>query len=196
MSYINENDIKLAEAQYGIPETRETTLAMPEHEFSMVKASQRHGRAHDITVFIAKGGHFIYNAKHWYPPGLFRAPSGAAKPGETLEQGCIREAWEETGCRIRLLKYLLRIRCRFICKQRHIDWLTHIFLAEYLEGDLHQIDTKEIREVHLVHPSEIPAIREAMRKSDSGGMQYRAYLTDEALAIINLGSRGSELGRR
>ncbi|MCP4631661.1 MAG: NUDIX hydrolase [candidate division Zixibacteria bacterium] len=184
MVYIEQKDIKNTERKYGIPELRETTFAMPEAEFSMVKASQVNGRAHDVTVFIFKDDCFIFNAKHWYPEGMSRAPSGAAKPGETIEEGALREVYEETGCNIKLLKYLLRIKCRFTCGEEYIDWTSHIFSGEYINGDLQPIDTIEIREVVIVHPSEIPDIKKMMKSIDSGGLQYRVYLTDEVMWIL------------
>ncbi len=184
MVYLKQDEIEKIERKYGIPEHRETTFTMPDYEFSMVKASQRYGRSHDITLFIKKGDYFIFNAKHWYPKGMSRAPSGGVKPGEGIEDGCLREAWEETGCEIRLLKYILRIKCRFIWEDEYIDWTSHIFLAEYLQGDLKPVDTREIREVFLIHPSEIPKIREIMDTVDSGGIHYRAYLTDEVMKLL------------
>jgi 8-oxo-dGTP pyrophosphatase MutT (NUDIX family) len=184
MVYIKPSDILQAEIKYGKPQLREVTFSMPEDEFSMVKASQKHGRAHDVTMFIIKGDKFIFNAKHWYPPGLSRAPSGAAKPGETIEEGAIREAYEETGCKIRLNKYLLRIKCRFTCGDEFLDWTSHIFSAEYIDGELKPIDTHEIREVFEIHPSQIPSIRKIMLTVESGGIQYRAYLTDEVMKIL------------
>ena len=184
MTYIRESDIRATEKKFGRPQFRQVAFEMPEAEFSMVRASQKHGRAHDVTIFIIKGDHFIFTAKHWYPPGLSRAPSGAARRGETLEQGCLREAYEETGCAIKLKNYVLRIECRFTCGADFIDWTTHIFTADYLSGDLKPVDTKEIRDVHLVHPSQIPAIRKVMKAVDSGGIQYRAYLTDEVMDIL------------
>jgi ADP-ribose pyrophosphatase YjhB (NUDIX family) len=184
MAYTNEKDIAAAEEKYGTPELRTATFSMPEAEFSMVKASQKHGRAHDVTIFILKDGDFIFTAKHWYPPGLSRAPSGAAKPGETLEQGAVREAREETGCKIRLKRYILRINCRFTSGDEHIDWTTHIFTADYMEGDLKPIDTREIRDVYMVSPKKIPDIRRIMKTVDSGGIHYRSWLTDEVMKLL------------
>jgi 8-oxo-dGTP diphosphatase len=184
MVYLKQSDILYIEKKYGKPELREVTFPMPEDEFKMVKASQKHGRAHDVTMFIMKGENFIFNAKHWYPPGLSRAPSGAVKPGETIEEGAIREAYEETGCRIRLKKYLLKIKCRFTCGEKFIDWTSHIFSAEYINGDLKPIDTREIRDVYEVHYSRIPSIKKIMNTLESGGIHYRAYLTDEVMKIL------------
>ncbi len=184
MVYISNRAIKEIEDKFGKPELRETLFEMPDYELSMVKNSQKDGRAHDVTVFIKKGDNFIFNAKHWYPKGMCRAPSGGVRPGENIEDGCLREALEETGCAVKLLKYLLRIKCRFTSGDELVDWTSHIFLAEFVSGDLKPIDTNEIREVFVVSPEEIPAIREVMEGVDSGGIHYRAYLTDEVMSIL------------
>ncbi|MBD3168389.1 MAG: NUDIX domain-containing protein [candidate division Zixibacteria bacterium] len=184
MAYITREIVEQTEQKFGIPQERETTFEMPDYEFSMVKASQKHGRKHDVTIFIRKGDKFIFNAKHWYPKGMCRAPSGAAKPGETLEEGALREAYEETGCVIKLDSYILRINCRFTCGDEYIDWISHIFTADFIEGDLQPRDTREIREVFVVEPSQIPQISKVMETVDSGGIHYRAYLTDVVMKLI------------
>jgi len=52
----------------------------------MIRSSQIDGRAHDITLYIENAGRIAVTAKHDYPPGLYRAPSGGLHAGETLEQ--------------------------------------------------------------------------------------------------------------
>lgn len=79
-------------------------------EFDFLKRSQKHGRAHDVTLVIFRGPEIAVIAKPHYPPGLYRPPSGGVNPGESFEAGALREAREETGLDIALVRYLARAR--------------------------------------------------------------------------------------
>lgn len=144
------------ERKYGTP--RELTMSFPmsPKELDMLKASMRDGRDSDVTMFIFKEDKVVVIAKPWYPEGLYRAPSGGIKPDEDLELCALREAYEETGAKIELTKYILRIHVSFTCptnpagKQEIVEWTSHVFTARYLSGDLRPIDTREIKEVTLM----------------------------------------------
>jgi 8-oxo-dGTP pyrophosphatase MutT (NUDIX family) len=139
-------------------------------EFQCLKDSMKDGRNSDVTLFIFKEGKVIVIAKPWYPKGLYRAPSGGLKPDEDLELCAKREAYEETGAKIELEKYILRIHVTFTCHEDKVNWTSHLFTAKYLAGDLKPVDKREIREVSLL--------------SDSGGLHYRAALTEAAIKQI------------
>jgi len=175
------NLITRIEEKYGVPDELAHTQQVDLNEFAMIRRSMARERAHDITLFIAKGDGFIFIAKHSYPPGLFRAPSGGIHKGEDFIDGAKREALEETGVDIELEKYILRIKVRFQSSNGHIDWTTHVFKARHVAGEIGHRDKKEIREARLVTLDEIPKFQETMRKSKIGGFHYRAFLTDEAL---------------
>jgi ADP-ribose pyrophosphatase YjhB (NUDIX family) len=72
--------------------------------------------------------------KPWYPEGMHRAPSGGIKPGEDMELCAKREAYEETGVKIKLVRYLLRIQVTFTCGHASQNWTSHVFGAQYLSG--------------------------------------------------------------
>ena len=175
------NLMALMEAKFGAPDKLTYSQQVDSHEFNRIGRSLSRGRIHDITLFIAKDDGFVFIAKHSYPPGLFRAPSGGLNKDEDFIVGAKREAFEETGLEIELEKYLLRIQVRFYSDDRHIDWTTHVFTARALFGDIKPHDTYEIREARLVKLDEIPKFQDIMRISKIGGFQYRAFLTDEVL---------------
>jgi len=177
--------IKEVEANYGVPEEFQMQLQTSPEEFTSIRESQREGRSHDLTFFIFKGEKLIFIAKHWYPPGMYRAPSGGLHPGESFEEGAKREVYEETGVEVEIEKYLLRINVTFTCATDRIDWKTHIFKAKYLCGEPHPVDTEEIKEVKLVRTSDIPGIKRIMLSLDSTGLTYRARLTDEVLKLLD-----------
>jgi len=174
------------EKKYGVPRKLAMSFLMNPAEFDMLKRSMEDGRDSDVTLFIFKDDKVIVIAKPWYPEGLFRAPSGGIKPGEDLELSAKREAFEETGAEIELGRYILRIRATFSCGQEKVKWTSHVFTARYLSGRLQPIDTREIKKVILLSLKELSALKEKLLVQDSGGLHYRAALTEEAIKGISL----------
>ncbi len=170
---------------YGKP--RELTMSFPMHssEFDMLKESMKDGRNSDVTLFIFKDKKIIVIAKPWYPEGLYRAPSGGIKPGEDMELSAKREAYEETGVEIELRKYVLRINVTFTCGQASEKWTSHIFTARYVSGVLKPIDTREIKKVNLMSLKELASLKEKLLSQDSGGLRYRAALTEATIREIS-----------
>jgi len=161
------------------------SFTMGPAEFEMLKSSMKDGRNSDATLFIFKDGKVVVIAKPWYPEGLYRAPSGGIKPGEDLELTAKREAYEETGVEIQLESYILRIEVTFTCGPQKQEWTSHVFTAKHLSGDLKPIDTKEIKKVALVSLEELAALKEKLLAQSSGGLHYRAALTEAAIQVIS-----------
>jgi len=184
LSYIMSDDISRVEKEYGKPIELSIRIKTTPQELEKIRNSQTHGRAHDITMFIIKGNQLLFIAKPFYPSGLYRAPSGAAKPGENLIDGGKREAFEETGVQIEFEKYLLRIKAKFENDNDCIDWTSHVFKARYLSGIVKPIDTHEIREARFVDFDEIPHFNEIMRKINIAGFRYRVFLTDNTMKFL------------
>ncbi len=172
------------EQKYGTPQELTMSFAMNPAEFDMLRESMKDGRDSDVTLFIFKDGQVIVIAKPWYPQGLYRAPSGGIKPGEDMELCAKREAYEETGVQIQLVLYLLRIQVTFTCGQVSQEWISHVFVAQYVSGRLHPIDTREIKEVNLLSLDELAAMKDRLLQQDSGGLHYRAALTEAAIREI------------
>lgn len=187
--YITAEAISEIERRYGSPSEIHLTYEMTAPEFETVRRSQKHGRAHDVTFFIVQSNKIVVIKKPMYPPGAYRAPSGGISPGERFEDGVIREAYEETGLEIKLESYLFRFRVKFTCEQNTIDWTTHVFSATATGGRLEPIDTHEIVEARLASTAELGgAIREALLRSGSTGLRYRAELND--IVVDRLIERG------
>jgi ADP-ribose pyrophosphatase YjhB (NUDIX family) len=147
--YTLEADVAALEAKLGKPVVRAMSYEIDASEFDMVEGSMYNGRAHDVTMFIRKKddpGRIVVIRKPFFPPEAFRAPSGAANRGESLEDGAVRESKEETGLDVQLTRYLARINARFTSENRVIDWTSHILEAREISGKLEPIDTHEIAE--------------------------------------------------
>jgi 8-oxo-dGTP pyrophosphatase MutT (NUDIX family) len=177
--YISTEVIQKLEQKYGKPDEHSFAYEMTEGEFEMVRASQKRGRAHDVTLFIIADGRVVVIKKPMYPPGAYRAPSGGIAPGEPFEDGALREAYEETGLAVSLERYLLRARVAFSHENSVINWTSHVFTATALEGELNPIDTHEIVEARFATVDELMGdIRRALLASGSTGLRYRSELND------------------
>ena len=120
-----------------------------------------------------------------HPHGVCRAPSGGVQPGEDFEKGTLREAYEETGATIELDRYLLRAHAIFTYLDSEVEWTSHVLTANYISGELRPIDTKEIAEVMEVSLEELQGrIRNNLLATGSGGLAYRAALTDKVVELL------------
>ncbi|HXG90997.1 MAG TPA: NUDIX hydrolase [Blastocatellia bacterium] len=183
--YITAEVIRALEKKFGLPDELHLAYEMKPQEFDMVLRSRKHGRAHDVTLYIIKDNQIAVIKKPMYPPGAYRAPSGGVAPGENFEAGATREAYEETGLEIRLERYLLRARVRFTCKEQVINWTSHVFTATPVSGELQPVDTHEIVEARFATVDELmTSVRDTMLASGSTGLRYRAELNDAVIAKL------------
>ncbi len=178
--YISQETIRSWSGLYGTPRQWSHRQAVTPSDYGIISGSQKHGRRHDITLYIEGDGLIAVIAKPFYPPGLYRAPSGGLEPGETLEAGSAREAHEETGLDVELASYLLVATVVFTCPDKPaIEWHTHVFSATTSDRTLAPTDHHEIREARWADPSEFATFSAIMRESQRGGLLYRAALHDE-----------------
>lgn len=183
--YVDEAMIREMEKKFGRPEVLHLTQEITLEEMALVRSSQKHGRAHDITLFIFRGEKLALIRKPIHPPGVFRAPSGGLNPGEPFEEGAKREAREETGLKIEIERYLLRIQAWFICGKEEIEWSSHVFSARAVSGELAPEDTREILAARWATLEELQGpIREAVLAPGWGLLDYRVTLTDRAVALL------------
>lgn len=179
-----KDQIEEIEKRFGNPREFSTEFAMDQREFNQLLQSMRDGRDSDITLLIFKDKKAVVIAKPWYPKGLYRLPSGGWKPGESLEECARREGYEETGTRFQLQEYILRAKVIFTHQDDSVIWTSHVFTAKYLSGELKPIDTQEIREVNLLTLDELSSLKPRLLERNSGGLAYRAALTDVILKEI------------
>ncbi|UCE23789.1 MAG: NUDIX hydrolase [Candidatus Zixiibacteriota bacterium] len=187
--YITRETIDELIERFGQPERAEFKIPVDEKEYDRIKSSQKGDRAHDVTLYIVKDGKIVVIAKHLYPPGMYRAPSGGIARGEEFIEGAKREAREETGCEIELEKFLLISKVAFELVPRDgraISWSSYVFQARYTGGDFDFTDTKEIKEVRLADLSEFAEFSEIMRDQPIGGLHYRAALHDRAKSLLDI----------
>ena len=187
--FISKEMIARLAQLYGTPKEWSFDVTVERKEYDRIRASQRKDRRHDFTVYVVKDNRIIVIAKHFYPPGLYRAPSGGVKPDEDPEEGMLREVWEETGCEAAIQRFLLRTTVRFHCGEEVIRWHSYVFKATYTSGDFDFTDKNEIREVKLATLREFETFAELMRSTNVGGLQYRAALHEQVAPLLHLGEK-------
>lgn len=184
--FIKQSTIESLKDIYGNPELASFRVDVIEKEFNRIRMSQKNGRKHDVTIYIIKDDKIIVISKHFYPLGLFRAPSGGVNPGEDFIDGAKREALEETGCEIEIEKFLLETSVNFIYKKDKIAWSSYVFQAKYLKGDFKFTDHNEIREVRMATLEEFETFSKIMRSTAMGGLHYRAALHDTVKPLLDI----------
>ena len=175
--FVKSDEIARMERLYGRPAEDRVAFEMGRKDWGILRGSQVKGRTHDVTVYVRRGEEVAVIAKHPYPPGIFRAPSGGVLPTESMEEGIAREMMEELGLEIVLRRYLLREAADFTHAGQMVRWTTHVFTAQPLTTELAPHDQKEIREARWIPMDELTGrIGEALAASPSAGLRYRAYL--------------------
>lgn len=186
------DELATLRAQYGTPRLVNFEVEMLPNEFTLVQRSQKQGRRHDVTIFIQYQGKFVVIEKHAYAKtGIVRAPSGGAQPSESLIAAAQREASEETGFDIKIDRFVLEAHV-LLKSGNHpaVPWVSYVFLAHVVGGELGAKDLKEISDVQLRSRDELlKDVRPLMLASGLGGFEYRAKMTDaffEELDALNI----------
>ena len=189
--YVTDDMIAEMQARFGRPAHKSFRFETP--EFDYIRSTQTNGRNHDVTIYMVKDGKVAVIAKHFYPPDLYRAPSGGLKPGENFITGTKREMREEIGCDIEPERFLLTTSVDFIRQGIKADipdendiihWRSFVFLARYLSGDFRFTDKREIRGVRLADWSEFDGFCRTMRTLSKGGFHYRAALHEAVMDTL------------
>ncbi len=186
MTDIPRSVLQKLEQKYGKPVVKRLRWQITNEELAMIRASQKDGRAHDVTLFIFRRDKVAVIRKPNHPPGVYRAPSGAVRRGEEFEAGVLREAYEETGLQIELSRYLLRVRVTFVAPLGKVDWTTHVFSAKAIRGRLNPVDKQEIQRARWVSLEELKTkLQSRLINSQRPLLRYRAWLTEQVLHCLN-----------
>jgi ADP-ribose pyrophosphatase YjhB (NUDIX family) len=182
--HVDEAVLAPLRARYGEPAQLNWEGDISEYEHGMVTYNP--ARMHDVTFFVVTGERIVLIRKPMFEPGIWRPPGGGVKPGEPFETGVEREAFEETGLRIRLRRYLVDATARFVYEPLEVPWRTHVFLAEPLDEELQPRDTEEIEAARWGTLEELAGpLREKLLGTGRAFWRYRVALHDKALAALD-----------
>ena len=168
--------------RFGKPKNLKFQANFLDFECELVKRTRSKGRLHDITCFIKqnKNEYVVIQKNQYANTGIYRAPSGGAKIGESLEDAAYREMYEETGLKVQLKRFVLDMHLDIICKNETIPWRSLVFLAEPIGGEMKPIDTYEIFDVAIMSRKVLLGdVSKLMVESGWGGFAYRSFLTSE-----------------
>jgi 8-oxo-dGTP pyrophosphatase MutT (NUDIX family) len=175
------DELAVLHKQHGVPRRVNFEVNMLPEEFSLVQLCMERGRRHDVTIFIQHENKFVVIEKHAYAnSGIFRAPSGGAQPSEGLIAAAQRESREETGFDVEVDRFVLEAHVLLKCGNHPaVPWVSYVFLAHVVGGQLGAKDLKEISDVQLRTRDELlTEVRSLMLASGLGGFEYRAKMTD------------------
>jgi ADP-ribose pyrophosphatase YjhB (NUDIX family) len=170
-------------ARYGEPALLAWEGDITEREYGI--ATYDPLRTHDVTLFILNQERLALIRKHPFPHDVWRPPGGGVKEGEDFVEAVLREAYEETGLRVELRRYLVETRARFSYAAFELDWRTHVFLATTSDGQITPHDAVEIAEARWGTLEELAGpLRERLLATGHAFWRYRVALHDAAIAAL------------
>lgn len=177
---INDDEVQRLIDRFGEPVKHHFSVDFLDFECELVKRTREKGRLHDVTCFIQQSDdqYVVIQKNQYADTGIYRAPSGGAKRGESLEDAAYREMYEETGLEVRLLRFVLDMYLDLTCNGEVIPWRSLVFLAEPVSGEMKPIDTYEIFDVTVMSRADLlGTVDQLMRESGWGGFAYRSFIT-------------------
>jgi ADP-ribose pyrophosphatase YjhB (NUDIX family) len=186
--YVDEAVLEQARRRFGAPREAAIELEISPAEAELIERSTAKGRHHDVTFFVLSGEGLALIQKPHYTPGLWRPPGGGLRPGEDFEAGTRREAREELGVEIELVRYLVSVSAVFRVGDQAIPWRTHVVEAWTEARELEPLDTKEISAARFGTIAELAGpIREELLATGRALWRYRVALHDAAIEELRAG---------
>ncbi len=125
---------------------------------------------------MREGGILLVQEQKAVNHGLWNLPGGHLEPGETVQDGAIREAREETGLEVRLAA-LAGIYTTLRPPDYHA--IRYVFWADYKDGE--PVAGDEILAARWFSPAEIEALPDAQMVGRAG---LRRILADAQCGIV------------
>lgn len=109
-----------------------------------------------ILCYIKKDGKYLLQlkAKNRFGGGLWNAPGGKVKSGETAEEAVKREIKEETGLNIEKAEHMGSIEFFNGARKTRPDWVVEVFLSSKFNGT--QMKESEEGKLQWFSKEEIP----------------------------------------
>ena len=181
--HIDEAVLAPVRSRYGEPATLEWEGEISEREHALATYDPR--RMHDVTLFIFNGDRLALIRKPGFEEGIWRPPGGGIKAGEDFVAGVEREAFEETGLRVELQRYLVAATARFLYEPDEVPWRTHVFSATTGDERLEPHDAEEIEAARWGTLEELGGpLRERLIATGRAFWRYRVALHDAAAAAV------------
>ena len=181
--HVDEQLLAPLRERYGEPRllTWEGDISEAEHAIATYNPRRRH----DVTLFITNGERLALIRKPHFDEGVWRPPGGGIKPGEDPVAAMEREAFEETGLRIEVQRYLVLAHALFLHPPRELPWRTHVFHATTEDTAVEARDLGEIEAARWGTLEELAGpLRERLLATGRAFWRYRVALHDAALQAL------------
>ena len=131
--------------------------------FGKRKLSKRRG---EVVLLLQRGdGRVLLHTKHKYPAGAYRLPTGGVEWGETVWDAFRREAYEETGWRIKGGRLVGLVTYEFKCEGRVSPFASWVFHAAGVVGEPKPRDEDEgISGFKWLHRGWLGAVAASLRR--------------------------------
>lgn len=146
--------------------------ALPVYRYRMAVTHDTHNywfrtpqgrRAEVVLVIRRRNGCYLVHTKAFYPPGSYRLMTGGVEPGEEPNSAALREAYEETGLQVVLIRALARIDYVFHYEDETLPFTSYLYLLQEQGGDLAVRDEDEdITDFHEVTLDDLPLLADQL----------------------------------
>jgi ADP-ribose pyrophosphatase YjhB (NUDIX family) len=165
---IDQAEVAQLTRDLGPVARRQTTIEMSEADFGYwwTKVVAKRNRRGEVVLAIQRpDGNVLLHTKPFYPPGVYRLPTGGVRPGEAVLTCAAREAREETGFDIRVLRLAGIVEHELRRGELSMAFVSYVLLAQTGDAPPAPQDTKEqISGFRYVSVAELRTVAEALRK--------------------------------
>lgn len=179
---IDEQEIKGLTERYGPAERRCYSLEVSKKTVAYWGKALVSKRRGEVVMVIQQPAGLILHSKDFYPPGIYRLPSGGVGWGESVLSALHREAWEEMGLKLEVERFLGFLEYKLCCQWETIPFVSYVFLVRGREGKLVPNDKEEhILSFRQVPVAALPAIAASLRSLEGDWRdwgEFRAIVHD------------------
>jgi 8-oxo-dGTP pyrophosphatase MutT (NUDIX family) len=124
-----------------------------------------HDRRGEVVLVVHRASQeVLLHTKVFYPPGIYRLPSGGVSWGETVSEALRREAYEETGLTTWNEQFLGLVSYEFQGDFRSLPFVSFVFLLMGVEGQpAAQDESERISDFRWLPVSDLPAVAVSLR---------------------------------
>lgn len=127
--------VNRATEAFGAPLERDMAQSVGEDTYRYWETMRRRRVAEVVLALKRSSGRYLVHTKEFYPPGIFRLPTGGVKPGEDLVTAVRRETLEETNLRVSIDRFLGILDYRFVWQGKSLPFTSYVFaLSERADG--------------------------------------------------------------
>lgn len=165
---IDEVEVAWLASRYGPSQRLHVSITMAETEFTYwwQKLVQQRNRRGEVVLAIQRAdGNVLLHTKSFYPTGLYRLPTGGVFPWEKVLFGARREAKEETGLDIHIVRMVSIITYHFHNGGRHVPFVSYVLLTRSDSVQPVVADTGErISDFCFVPPDRLRHVAQTLRQ--------------------------------